>query len=498
MPDPIDASVVQKVLKYHPRGLTITDIARKARLSRNVAAKYLEVMRAEGKVDARPVGPSRVYSLSQRVPLSAFLCFTQNLIVIVDDDRKIVQVNSQFEKFSGMRKEDLVGRYLHEAQPPIVSTPGALAIIGSMKSEQVITEVQFRKGNADLDFRMEVIPTTFDAGDTGLTIVLQDITERKRHLRNMEFLARTAMELVDLPADADIFRYIADRVAELVPYKPKIFVESYDELNRQFFIRAVIDREFRENIAKITGFDVVGKTMPLEEFFFAAPFFESPSSLKSMREMHFRPYYEDEYLSFYDACVRQFPKEVCDTLVRELEIAAWNLTGLVWREQLFGVVGIVLGPGETIENRQAIESFLRQASIAISRRMEEERLARSERRFSDLVDQIGQAAVVIGSDGKILQVTRQFSTLSGYGPEDIATMKDWLDRAFPDPGTRAEAEALSGPGTAGPAGNPEKSILMRCKSGEARVVTPESIVLSDGTRVVALDPLTGGKSRPSV
>ena len=48
-------------------------------------------------------------------------------------------------------------------------------------------------------FQMQVIPTTFDDGGKGSTLVFEDITERKKYVRNMEFLARTAMELVYLP-----------------------------------------------------------------------------------------------------------------------------------------------------------------------------------------------------------------------------------------------------------------------------------------------------------
>ena len=87
------------------------------------------------------------------------------------------------------------------------------------------------------------------------------------------------------------------------------------------------------------------------------------------------------------------------------------------------MVGICLGPDEVLENSQAIESFLRQASIAISRRMTEERLIRSEQRFSDMVNLADFPAAVIDRDGRYIQVNPQFTEQFGYTLEDIPTGK---------------------------------------------------------------------------
>ena len=85
-----DASAaILKLLKFSPRGMSITDISKKLKRDRNAVARQLDVLKAEGKVDTRQIGTARVYWLSQRVPLSAFLCFTQNMILILDRNMKI-------------------------------------------------------------------------------------------------------------------------------------------------------------------------------------------------------------------------------------------------------------------------------------------------------------------------------------------------------------------------------------------------------------------------
>ena len=368
MADGNEASSIFQILKPFPRGLTVTDVSKKLGYNRNLTAKHLEILTAEGKVEVRSVGQAKVYSVTQRVPLSAFLCFTKNMILILDTAMNIVQTNDQYLKVTGYAKKDLIGKNLLEASPPIISSPEALAVIQSTTKEQVITDIRHHSGHNEFFYQMEVIPTTFEGGEQGLTIVLEDITERKRYVKNMEFLARTAEELVNLPSDTDIFRYVADRVAELVPGTPRCYVESYDEVNRQFFLKAMVGPEIREEFAEIVGQEVVGMAFPIEEFFFKAPFFETIETFRPLREFHFKPFFEDQQYSFYDVCLHQFSREACEEIVRRFSIGKLFLIGLVWQEQLFGFVGMCIGPDEMLENKQAIESFVRQASIALARR----------------------------------------------------------------------------------------------------------------------------------
>ncbi len=481
----INAAIL-KILKFSQRGLTVTDISKKIRHNRNLTAKQLEILRAEGKVDVRKIGSARVFSLSQRVPLSAFLCFTRNMILILDRNLTVVQANDQYLGLADLTKEELVGRNILAGTFPIVSSPEALGIIQSTEKEQVIADIRFVKGKDELFYKMEVIPTTFEAGDTGLTVVIEDITEKKRHLKNMEFLARTAMELVDLPPETDIYQYIAERLVELVPDNPRYYIHSYDEVKREFSFRAVKSEAVRQAVKALAGFDPVGKVFPIENFFFAAPFFESAASFKDMREMHFRPFYEDEEYSFYDACAHIFSEDLCKVFLREFKIAKLYLTGLVWQDQLFGLVGIILGPDENLENRQAIESFLRQASIAIARRMTEGRLSRSEQRFTDLVTSLDLPAFAIEQGGRISLVNPGFTDTFGYSEEDIPTLETWFEKAFPDPGYGKEAFSAVNCNQRASSNLPDGTFTVRCKGGEMRNVGIRPIHLSDGNQVVTL------------
>jgi PAS domain S-box-containing protein len=486
------SSAIFQLLKPYPRGLTVTDISKKLGYNRNLTAKHLEVLTAEGKTEVRNVGQAKVYSVTQRVPLSAFLCFTKNMILIMDTAMTIVQTNDQYLKVTGYAKKDLIGKNLLEVLPPIISSPEALAVIQSTTSEQVIADIRHNCGRNELFYQMEVIPTTFEEGEKGLTIVLEDITERKRYVQNMEFLARTAVELVNLPADMDIFRYVADRVAELVPYPPQCFVESFDEVNRQFFCRAMVSHDFRERGAQIVGQDVVGMAFPIEEFFFKAPFFETIATFRPLREYHFKPFFEDEQYSMYEVCIRQIPKEICDDLVRKLGIGRMYLIGLVWQEQLFGIVGVFMSPEHELEDKQVFESFIRQASIALARRQTEDRLRRSEERFKSLVELAALPTAVVNREGQYLLMNREFTELFGYTFDEIPRGKEWFTRAFPDPARRKEAiVAWKNDVQADTFGRiMPRTFEVRCKSGENKTILFRPVTLSDGTHYITYEDCT--------
>jgi PAS domain S-box-containing protein len=485
-------AAILKALKYNPRGLTVTDVSKKVGSHRNSTGKQLEILRAEGKVEVRQIGSARVYSLSQRVPLSAFLCFTKNIILIVDQDLNVVQANDQYLNLSGLTKQELIGRNIHEGELPIVSTPEALGIIESTGKQQVVTELRSMTDKEEMYYKMEVIPTTFEDGDPGLTILFEDITERKQHLKNMEFLARTAMELVDLPPETDIYQYIADRLGELIPDKPCYYVFSYDDVKGQFYMRAMETEEVRRGFAELVGIDPIGMPWPIQEFFYAAPFNETAATFKNMREMRFSFSCDEDEFSFYDACARLFPKEVCEAVLRKFNIGKIYLIGLVWQEQLFGQVGICIGPDEVLVNQQAIESFLRQASIAIARRLTEERLLRSEQRFGELISSGLLPPAVVVRDGRISLVNPQFTGTFGYTREDIPTLQEWLAKAIPDPEYREKVVSALNPDIPGEGDSLARTFTVRCRNGDKKGVTFMPVILSDGTQVVTC-PVKGSE-----
>ncbi|WP_292366087.1 MULTISPECIES: PAS domain S-box protein [unclassified Methanoculleus] len=483
---------ILRALRFRPKGMTITEVAKQLGVTRNPVSKHLEILQIAGKVDVRQIGNAKLFSLAQRVPISAFLCFTKNLILILDNDQRIVQVNDQCQKALKRSKDELIGLTLEEAAHPVVSTPEALAVIEGLEREQVIADVRYAREDGEFFYQMQVIPTTFEDGEKGCTIVLEDITERKQYVRNMEFLARTAMELVDMPAEADIYQYVADCISELVP-GTLIHVLSYDESSRQFIARAFRDRAAHNVLMQILGRDPAGMVFPLD-YTASHPLGGDPASLLhgGIQELFFKPQIGKVTLPFYDVCFGQIPEDRCEEILRALNLGKVYVLFLVWGEHLYGDLGIYLPLERELENRRAIESFVRQASIAIARRQTEERLRRSEARFRDLVDSSPVAAAVIESDGRYTYLNQAFTDLFGYTLADIPTGRDWFRTAFPDPIRRREAIAAwkSDREEAGRGRPRPRTFPIRCKGGEERAIRFSPVELSDGTQYITYEDVT--------
>jgi len=86
---------IKQTLKWHPRGMTISDISSRANMNRNLVAKYLDMLLISGNVEMQVVGAAKVYYIARTVPVSAILEFSSDLVIMVDHDQKIIRIPSK-------------------------------------------------------------------------------------------------------------------------------------------------------------------------------------------------------------------------------------------------------------------------------------------------------------------------------------------------------------------------------------------------------------------
>jgi len=210
-----------------------------------------------------------------------------------------------------------------------------------------------------------------------------------------------------------------------------------------------------------------------------------------IREYVFRPPEKAGDYSMYDLSVRQIPEDVCEAILDRFGIGKFFSIGMVWRDQLYGIAGIYLPPEDELHDREAFESFIRQASIAIARRQTEERLRRSERRLREVIESSPHAAALIDADGRYLSLNRRFTEVFGYTIEDIPTGEEWFRRAFPDGREEANTARGSDPVQADAGEGRPRTYRVRCKNGEEKAVLFRAVGLCDGTQYVTCEDVTG-------
>ena len=101
---------IKEVLKKNPQGLSITDIVREVHVNRNTVGRYLEKLLISGQVEMRHFGMAKIYALANRVPVSAVLSISSELILQLDNSTRIVFINDAFARFLATLAGDLVGK----------------------------------------------------------------------------------------------------------------------------------------------------------------------------------------------------------------------------------------------------------------------------------------------------------------------------------------------------------------------------------------------------
>src|SRR5512137_196864 len=173
---------IKNLLKEHPQGLRITDIIKKVNINRNTAGRYLENLLVSGQVEMRRFGMAKIYTLSQRVPLSALLSISSELVLQLDNSLRIIYANEPFLLLVGTDSKNLSGKNIE-------FTP--VALLFDEEFSQLLENI--KKGIAGKEWSGEIYliahdtllfcriaPTVFEDGRKGVSIIFEDITQQKK------------------------------------------------------------------------------------------------------------------------------------------------------------------------------------------------------------------------------------------------------------------------------------------------------------------------------
>ncbi|MEM0466193.1 MAG: PAS domain-containing protein [Candidatus Thermoplasmatota archaeon] len=171
---------IRTILKSNPRGMTVTDIAREININRNSVAKYLDILLISGHAEMVTFGPAKVFFPSRRVPLSAVLNFTLDYVLLIDKDHRIIQINENLLEFLKTSRNDIIGKNIDTLLIPLFQiTDFTTNVQKALDGSDTTTEIEFATNQQKFYLNMKYIPTTFDDGEPGVTLIIEDITERK-------------------------------------------------------------------------------------------------------------------------------------------------------------------------------------------------------------------------------------------------------------------------------------------------------------------------------
>lgn len=159
---------IKKILYKSPDGLSILDISSRLKINRNSVAKYLEIMEIMGNVDMRKIGPTKLYSLSKKLPMNALLDLNKQIVISFDSIGRITQANKKGQDFFG---DDIIGKNISSFIPNIQD------------------EIEIKKKI----WSVKKITTDYEDGTKGTSVIMDDITKEIK-IKEELMLLKSAVE----------------------------------------------------------------------------------------------------------------------------------------------------------------------------------------------------------------------------------------------------------------------------------------------------------------
>jgi len=173
---------ILNILKFKSKGMTITEISHSTNIHRNSIAKYLQVLLASGKVDEHLIGNAKVYTISRRLPVSKMLQCSPDLIILLNQDRKIIQVNDKYLQYFSLDENAILNKVINDLEIPIISDTelGSLIDDSFENGEKFCKEIIYTYDNTTYNFFLMFVPSVLEGGEQGLLVIIKDFTEAKR------------------------------------------------------------------------------------------------------------------------------------------------------------------------------------------------------------------------------------------------------------------------------------------------------------------------------
>lgn len=336
---------------------------------------------------------------------------SKDSIFLIDKNEKIIDFNqTALKQFRYSRSE------LENSQYSILFPKTELAIVErkiTQMNKKTIGNFRISAKTKDGDlFPAEIRAAKLNIGQRSLIqLIIRDISAQKKviqekaeHIENLTFLSNSALEFLTLPYEQNIFEYIGKKIHQLVG-DSFIAVASYDPEEENYIVRSVVGMgKGLKTMMRVLGKSPVGmafhKVPRAEEIRKPGKLLKATGNLAAWME-------------------RDIPQKVSLTLKKMLKIDDAYISSFVYQEKLYGVVAIFVREGNSFQNKQLVEAFVNQASVALLRNEIEMKCRQNEALYRGLIEKMHNGFVVLDKNGQIMYVNKKFYEMSGYLGDDL-------------------------------------------------------------------------------
>ncbi|MCQ2376693.1 MAG: PAS domain S-box protein [Methanocorpusculum sp.] len=251
-------------LKENPRGMSVSELAEALSINRNTAARYLDKLLLSGRVEMRTFGKAKVFFAAKRVPVSAMLNLSSEMVLLINSDLCIIQANKPVLDLLSCSAEEILGRCIYEgAGRALCSGELTEHLRSALRGHTVRDELILERNDTTFILEERIFPIVLPDGTPGATLLLDDITSR---VRAEERLAESSAELRrivetvrDVLWSADeqgIIRYISRGIVRVAGYRPEELIgKPLTSLFREKDAQRVSAAFFAEQ-TRVSGFSL--------------------------------------------------------------------------------------------------------------------------------------------------------------------------------------------------------------------------------------------------
>jgi PAS domain S-box-containing protein len=172
-----ELQAIRVILKAHPKGMTVTDIARETHTNRNSIAKYLDILLITGHADMLTFGPAKVYFPSTRLPIVSLLDVNPDGILLLNKDLRTIQTNTTLLTILGITRTELLGTPITTIATTILNLPDLAATAQTaLTGTETTLSSTYTHHNHHYTLQIKAIPTTYDDGQPGVALIITNTT----------------------------------------------------------------------------------------------------------------------------------------------------------------------------------------------------------------------------------------------------------------------------------------------------------------------------------
>jgi len=256
----------------------------------------------------------------------------------------------------------------------------------------------------------------------GVILNIVDITtqkqaeeKEKKYFRDLELITKSAIEMLELPLNADPLHFIGEKLKSIIGDNT-VIINKYSVKTQTSSIEHVFCNEVR-----IKTFNELLNRNLEQLKFKKAPAIHDFNFTKKIVELNPVDF-------FINSC--HFPEKESKKIIELQKINKVYFMGICPENNLLANIIIITYYNEIVENKEVIETFVNQASLLLQRQVAlknlneaKEKAEESEKKFRTIFENANDGILVADAETKkFIFANKQMCTLTGYSFNELINL----------------------------------------------------------------------------